>query len=67
MKFNLKAGLGFGLYVGFVYAVGSYLGYRLGKSAGRFEAETEHMIEEIERMDKELKEKYPVLFKEEEA
>lgn len=65
MKFNLKVGLGFGLYVGFVYVVGSYLGYRLGKSTGRLEAEIDHIEKDIERYEKELKERNPELFEEE--
>lgn len=43
MKFNWKFGLISGMYVGFVYAVGSYLGYRIGKSQGRIEAYIENI------------------------
>lgn len=65
MKFNIKAGLGFGLYAGFVYAIGSYLGYRLGKNAGRMEAEIEYIEKGIEQCIKELKENDSTLFEEE--
>lgn len=65
MKNKIMGSLGFGLYVGLVYAIGSYLGYRLGKSSGRFEADLEHLEREIERDMRELEEKYPELFEKE--
>lgn len=54
MKFNWKAGLGCSLYVGCVYLIGSYLGYRVGKTQGKIEAHIES-IESTMSIPNELK------------
>ena len=55
-----------GLYVGVVYAVGAYLGYRAGRSKGRLEMYCDMAREQHEKAMEELKRDHPELFEEEE-
>lgn len=67
MKGNVKFGLGAAAYVAAVYAIGSYLGYRVGKSQGRLEVYLENTLERLDKNMTEMREKYPEYFNDEES
>lgn len=67
MKDRVKFGVGSMAYVMLVYTVGSYLGYRVGRSRGKLEVYSEQLLDQLDKTMDKMRDKFPEYFNDEES